>query len=390
MPSMSDLHGIRVLLLEGSARQGMPLMQALHDLGCHITTYNRSRLDLGYASRYPDDKVLAYWDTSDPDGCLEGLRNVLKQKKIDVVIPTTDFAAILLSRHKDELRQYAAIAVNEWDIFQKSSDKQQTMMICMQEGIPCPRTISDVDSLDGILASGIEYPFIIKPRTSYGSIGFHRIESEDKLRQVFPRAVEQYGKMVVQEYIPQTDVQFGAEFFVDGDGNIKSACVFNKSRWYPVDGGSTCCSATIDRPDIVESCSRLLKTIGWRGYADVDLIQDPRDGVAKIMEINPRVTASVKICFVAGVDFARQILELETGREVSEFIEYRKNVKLRYMHTDLLWFIQSPKRFQANPSWFRFGNTVDQIWSWKDPLPWFTYSLQAVRKLSPELQKRKR
>ena len=27
------------------------------------------------------------------------------------------------------------------------------------------------------------------------------------------------------------------------------------------------------------------------------------------MEINPRITASVKVCFAAGVDFARQIVD---------------------------------------------------------------------------------
>ena len=60
-----DLAGIRVLLLEGFARQSMPVMEALHKLGCHITTYNKSKLDMGYASKYPDKKMLAFWDCKD-------------------------------------------------------------------------------------------------------------------------------------------------------------------------------------------------------------------------------------------------------------------------------------------------------------------------------------
>ena len=97
------------------------------------------------------------------------------------------------------------------------------------------------------------------------------------------------------------EIQYKSELFVDRDGSIKSACVFDKTRWYPIDGGSTCCSATVHRPDIIESSAKLLKFIDWKGYGDVDLIQDPRDGLAKVMEINPRITACVKICFAAGV-----------------------------------------------------------------------------------------
>ena len=121
---------------------------------------------------------------------------------------------------------------------------------------------------------------------------------------VFPKALERFGGMVVQEYIPQTGTQYKCEVFLDEGGKPKSAVVFDKTRWYPVDGGSTCCSCSVHRPDIAENSVKLLQAIGWRGYGDVDLIEDPRDGVAKVMEINPRITASVKVCFAAGVDFA--------------------------------------------------------------------------------------
>ena len=124
--------------------------------------------------------------------------------------------------------------------------------------------------------------------------------------------------------------------FIDRDGEVKSAVVFDKTRWYPIDGGSTCCSTSVNRPDIAESSVRLLKAIGWRGYGDVDLIQDPRDHTAKVMEINPRITASVKVCTYSGVDFARQIVEYETGEHVTPYADYKTGVCLRYMHTDLL------------------------------------------------------
>ena len=387
---MSDLSNIKVLLLEGFARQIMPLMQALHDLGCHITTYNNSKLDMGYSSRYPNKRLLAVWDRNDSQKSLSALREVLQKDSYDVVIPLTDFSAILLSQNKEELKKYAALAVNDWDVIQMAVDKQNTMLTCQKNLIPYPVTLWDVESIDDILNSGLKYPFIIKPRTGYGSIGFHCITSAEHLKEVFDNAIKCHGKMLVQDFIPQIDKQYKAELFLDRHGNVKSACVFDKTRWFPIDGGSTCCSSTVFRPDIVEMSAKLLRAIGWKGYGDIDLIQDPRDGLVKVMEINPRITASVKICFSAGIDFARQIIELETGREVTAYTDYNIDKRLRYMHTDILWFLKSPNRFKAKPSWFNFIQTTDQIFSAKDIVPWFTYSIQAVRKISPEMKRRKR
>mgnify|MGYP003299974822 CR=1 FL=1 len=72
----------------------------------------------------------------------------------------------------------------------------------------------------------------------------------------------------------------------------------------------------------------MLKKINWRGPADIDLIQDPRDNTAKIMEINPRVSGSVKICFVCGVDQAKQMLELAYNETVTPYMDYKIGQRL--------------------------------------------------------------
>jgi predicted ATP-grasp superfamily ATP-dependent carboligase len=387
---MHDNKKIRVLLLEGFARQSMAMMEALHRNGYHVTTYNGRKTDLGYLSRYPDKKILAFWDRSNEAKSADALLEILKADHYDVTIPLTDFSATLLSRRKADFGQYTHPAVNDWPVFIQAADKQNTMNACMDNGIPCPVTLRDAHSVDEVLASGLPYPFIVKPRVGYGSIGFHVIHDRQELEKHLPACLEQFGPMLIQEYIPQTDKQYKCEVFIDGKGDVKSAHVFDKTRWYPIDGGSTCCSTSVQRPDIVESSVRLLQAIGWRGYGDVDLIQDPRDHVAKVMEINPRITASVKLCIYSGVDFARQIVEDAIGREVTPFMSYETGVCLRYMHTDLLWFLESPDRFRARPSWFSWRHTTDQIWNPRDPLPWFGYTLQAFLKCKAERKKRKR
>lgn len=380
--------GIRVLLIEGRARQVMPLMKSLYQLGCHVTTYNASKLDMGYASRYPDKKVLSYCNAKDPQGSYEAIKAELITGNYDLVIPLNDFVAIILSEHKEELKPYVQIAVNDWEIFQCASDKLKTMQICMANDIPCPKTFIADESLTDISSMKLQYPICIKPRTGFSAVGFRRIDTAENIEHIIKATREKYGAPLLQEYIPQTDLQYKAELYIDLHGEVKSACVFSKIRWYPVDGGSSTLNVTVDRPDIVQSCEKLLKVIGWRGYADIDLIQDPRDNTAKIMEINPRITGSVKICYAAGVNFTEQILEDYLGEEVTPYMDYKIGQYLRYLHTDILWFLHSKNRFHCKPNWFNFRHSVDQIWSADDPWPWVTYTIQGMTKISGDKKKR--
>ena len=367
----------------------MPLMESLHNLGCHVTTYNASKLDMGYSSHFPDKKVLSYCDAKDPEKSWNAIRKELQTKQYDLVIPLNDFVAIMLSQHKEELKPYVTIAANDWKIFQLASDKLQTMKICMDNNIPCPKTFIADESLTDLSKLDLKYPICIKPRTGYSAVGFRMIDNPNELEHIVQATKEKYGAPLIQEYIPQTDLQYKAEIFIDKHGDMKSCCIFSKVRWYPIDGGSSTLNMTVNRPDIQESCYRLLKAIGWRGYADIDLIQDPRDNTAKIMEINPRITGSVKICYAVGVNFSEQILQDYLDIPVTTYMKYPAGKYLRYLHTDLLWFVKSKDRFKAKPSWFNFFNSVDQIWSLKDPLPWFTYTMANITKVSADSKKRK-
>lgn len=105
------------------------------------------------------------------------------------------------------------------------------------------------------------------------------------------------------------------------------------------------------------------------------------------MEINPRITGSVKICFEAGVNFAKLIIDDYLKNEM--YAQFNvKHVFLRYIHTDILWFLKSPNRFKCKPSWFNFKNNSDQIFSWSDLWVFIAFTLQGFKKLSKDRKKR--
>ena len=103
----------------------------------------------------------------------------------------------------------------------------------------------------------------------------------------------------------------------------------------------------------VEDVWNYLKEIKWRGFADFDIIEDPRDNSFKIMEINPRIPACIKSTVAAGIDWGEAIVNEALDQPVSAY-NYREGVALRYLGFDVLWFLKSENRFKAKPSWFEF------------------------------------
>ncbi len=383
--------GLRVLLLDGYARQVLPMAEYLHRLGATVATLNTSWLDVGYVTRWADERYLGPDVRQDSPGTLGRVRALLETGSFDIVIPLSDLSADLLAENKPELSEYAAICVNDMPVYEKVRDKLQTMAVCAELDLPHPRTLdaSLPDLPDRLRAMGLEAPLIVKPRKSSGSIGLARVDRLTDVLDVVCDVTEKFGPALVQEYIPHTDLQYKCQLMVDSRVQIRGDVTFSKVRWFPLHGGNSTLNVAVERPDIVDCGGRLLQAIGWRGYGDVDLIQDPRDGVAKIMEVNPRVTGSVKICFDVGVDFARQIVEDALNLPITTYPGHELGRRLRYMHTDILWFLLSPDRWRTQPSWFDFRRTTDQICSFRDPLPGITYSLQAFGKLRKWTRKRK-
>jgi predicted ATP-grasp superfamily ATP-dependent carboligase len=178
------------------------------------------------------------------------------------------------------------------------------------------------------------------------------VNSEQEICTQLPQIIENYGDCHLQQLIADGGKQYKVELFVK-NGELINATVIHKIRFYPEKGGSSCFCQTIRNDTLTATCFSVLQSISWEGFADFDLIEDPADSTVKIMEINPRVPACVKACFNAGVNFADNIVCASLDKPLVKY-DYRPGNYLRYLGLDLLWFIQSQRRFSAKPSWFRF------------------------------------
>ena len=179
-------------------------------------------------------------------------------------------------------------------------------------------------------------------------------------------------------------MQYQAEAFLDRKSEMKVCMVILKPRFFPVQGGTSTANLTIEHPEILQTTRLLLEGLKWQGAADVDYILDPRDNTAKILEINPRVTAGIKIGFVAGIDYADLHLKLARDMELPEVGEYKLGIYCRNFFLEILWYLFSDRKMKRNttPPFFRIvdRNMVDQVFSWDDPFAGLGFFLNLLRK----------
>jgi D-aspartate ligase len=148
-------------------------------------------------------------------------------------------------------------------------------------------------------------------------------------------------------------------------------------------GGPAALNCTVSSREIINLGTRLLQAIKWSGYAELDCVTDPRDGVIKVLEINPRISNNLKISFAAGINFAELLIAHSLGQEIKSFTDIQEGVYLRNEGLDFLWFLKSKERFTASPSWFSFlgKNVKYHLMSQDDPGPLVAFVLANLRDL---------
>lgn len=387
----------KVLILDGGAAHAMAIAECLKKSGYGVAVICDDKNEYGYHTKFADERYLGV--DSHKKEYAEFMLEFLKDHQFDVLIPTSDTAAEFMSFHKEELEQLTGVLMPEREVFEKGYDKNNLMTVCRENGFPHPQTIDlkglEVDKLhefekfEGL--KNFPYPGLLKPNLTSGGRGMTLVNSLEEFLKVYPAIHHQYGECHLQQFIKVGGRQVKVQIMTDKNGDMAYSSVIWKQRYYPVNGGSSCCNVTIDDPDIAEVCGRVLKTIGWIGFADFDLIEDPQTKQLLIMEINPRIPACVRSAFKSGMDYATMIADMTLGKPLREY-KYESGKRLRHLGFDALWFLKSPNRFKSEPSWFKFfgRNLYYQDWIYGDFSAFFWGTWGNFKKqMDPEFRKAK-
>lgn len=314
----------------------------------------------------------------------EWVKDILGKERFDVIIPMGDKSASYLSKNKAEIeKEYnTRCAVPDYSVLSVVENKSSFMAFCEAHDIPHPHTKSLSEENINDVAGEIHFPALIKPDYSVGARGITRVNSLEELQSRFHEISSKYGTCTLQEFIDNPDYYYNVMMYRDEKGSVLGCAIIKIIRMYPIGAGSSSCCITVEDKELERLCKQTLDKLEWVGMADFDVLQRKDTDEYKIIEINPRVPASLRAAYISGVDFPEIIVDDAMKLPIDSYC-YSPGKILRYLGLDILWFIKSSKRFSVFPSWFNFlGNNVyyqDIIWS--DSSTWLSWLVCGIKKL---------
>lgn len=344
------MNKISVLIL-GGGLQGISVANSLYRDGFTIFCYTK---EFAYKHcRWIQESV--FFELS-----IDVLCTYIAKRNISVIIPMSDKLSIWLSRNKETIQSYtrAKCAVPDYKAVMLASSKSDLMQLCIENDIPVPRTAKISSDNIEFIGNQIGFPALIKPDHSVGARGITKVGNIFELRSCHKAIIEKYGSCSLQEYIDNPDFYFNVMLYRYHNGEFSQGVILKITRFYPITGGSSCFCETVEDSVLLSICKKILDVLGWTGFADFDVLYDKKGKQYRIIEMNPRVPASLKAADISNVDFPLIIVNDELGLPHPE-TNYKSGLFLRYLGLDFMWFVKSKKRFNSTPSWFKFfGNQI--------------------------------
>ena len=362
-----------VLITDGHWRKSLAAVRGLGRNGIPVTVGESTRLNASAFSRYCKKALVYPSPFFMPEEFIDSVRSELTRRSYQMLLPMEDETLGLLSMHHADLSSltYFPAVTTEKLLLARSKDK--ILKLAEKNGIPIPKTwyIDDLSQLDGI-SGALPYPVVIKPRIGSGAVGISYPETAEELKRKYHLIHQRFPFPIIQERIPQEGEGYGASFLMDEQSRVKAAFVHKRLREYPVSGGASTLRESVRRDDIRDMALTLLKALDWFGVAMVEFKLDPRDGLPKLMEINPRFWGSLALAIESGVNFPHLLYRMARGEHFKPVESYQIGKRCRwFLPGDLLHFIYNPNRMRLLPGFLNFldANTAHDIFSPDDPMP---------------------
>ena len=395
-----------VLVLNAALRQSLVAVRSLGRRELQVAAAGTHRDTPALSSRwcrqgfvFPPEEALGAYATT--------LVAWLERTGARVLIASSDATIALLRRQRARLEPRVRLALADERALAIAVNKERTLAVARRLGLHVPRevVVREVGDLPGAL-SAIGLPAVIKPCESWLSNGREvaRLGAELVVTPAEARhaveAVTRFGNAALfQELLTG---RREAVSFLYAHGEVYARFAQWAMRTSPPLGGESVLRQSIAiPPDVGCHAESLVREINLEGYSEVEFRRDAA-GVPYLMEINPRLSASVEVAVRAGVDFPYLLYQWASGGPIERVKGYRIGRWMRHLGGDINTMVATLRqrgRPQVTPpvqTLLDFGLSFlrpmayDYL-DWQDPLPAIRaatdFTRGAVRRLVSRVRK---
>lgn len=332
-------------------------------------------------SKYCEKRFFKAYDRSNADDYLEFIIGVGKSiGKTCILIPTSDALSEFVADNGEQLGHYFLFPKIDPDLVHRLSSKEGMYELATKHDMPTaitkfPKSESDVEKI----RSELNFPIMLK--------GIHgdRLEAKTGTKMLIVNTYEDLIKhfrilndtaepnLMLQEYIPGGDDEvYIFNGYFDEQSRCLSAFTGHKIRQFPIHTGCASLGQCRWNKDVAELTIKFMQAIGYKGVLDIGYRLDPRDGLYKVLDINPRVGQAFRL-FTAENDMdVVRTLYLDLTNQTIPDIEPREGRRWLIENFDIIstayYFREGSLSFS---DWIKsFKNVQETAWfSWRDPVP---------------------
>jgi predicted ATP-grasp superfamily ATP-dependent carboligase len=313
------------------------------------------------------------------EAVLAALREAAGGDAKPVLLPERDDHVELVLRHWDELNELFELPLpGDPDVARRLRHKATLPQEAERAGLDAPRTV-EADSIETLRALDLRPPFLLKPVEGQhfaGSFGEKVLvaQTRDELVASWKRARERGFDTVVQELVPDSEDKIWSLFtYIGRSGKTLATVTGVKVRQGPLHFGTSAVFRTTPQPRVRELGLRLLQSAGYRGFAQVELAYDRRDGDFKLLEVNTRVPMWAGVAMSRWFDLARIAYDDLCGKPEPEQADLERELWWSFFAKDLSVSLQMARRRELTPAgWARpylQQHKVRGVFAADDPLP---------------------
>ncbi len=301
-------------VLRTLARKSIPVIMLDSDLS--ISKYSRFKKKFFKSPR-----------SSDSQSYVDFLMELAKKENIVkdrwVIFPNSDETVYIVSKYKDSLEEFYRIPTPGWEIIQNVYIKKNTYQLAEKNGIPIPKTYYP-GSLEELAELNLNYPAVIKPSIrdhfySKVKIKAFRINNKQELIKTYEyvSSIIEPSEVLIQEMIPGGPNHLYSFCPLFKNGQVLTSITARRARQHPMDfGHASTFAELVDIPEIRKIGEQFLRLINYYGFAEVEFMQDPRDGKYKLIEVNPRVWGWHTLAIASGIDLPYLLYQDMIGEEM--------------------------------------------------------------------------
>ncbi len=287
---------------------GLALARSLGRSGIPVTGIAYERTDFGIRSRHLARRIVAERDRDEL--LLAALREAARDGR-PVLFPERDESVHVVLRHWDEVRELADLPLpDDARVVDRLRRKDLPRTEAARADVPVPETITP-ENEEAIRGSGLRPPYLVKPVTGqefaymFGEKVFVA-DDLDGAAAAWRRAREHGFETVVQELVPGSQEKVYSLFtYISRDGEPLANVVGRKLRQGPLRFGTSAVFLVEYDERVLELGLRLLRTSGYRGFAQVEFAHDARDDTFRALEVNTRLPMWAGVAMSRYFDLAR-------------------------------------------------------------------------------------